>query len=186
MFSFAPVGLSSSNDCVSAFAVILHRPLCYTVYPSLLTYQFTRVEGSTSPIQGSSSSRSSKEDWSIREKRKKNKEPPQKDGDQYKSLLERLGHERRSRKRHHSTASRNARFLLLFLYYYFYSYSFTHHFLFDLSRRLSLLLYRIALISVIPGQLSVDSRTHVQCSRLPPLFINSGLVSTPKSLQSRR
>jgi hypothetical protein len=26
----------------------------------------------------------------------------------------------------------------------------------------------------------------VQCSRLPPLFINSGLVSTPKSLQSRR
>lgn len=78
MFSFAPVGLSSSNDCVSAFAVILHRPLCYTVYPSLLTYQFTRVEGSTSPIQGSSSSRSSKEDRSIREKRKKNKEPPKK------------------------------------------------------------------------------------------------------------
>jgi hypothetical protein len=26
----------------------------------------------------------------------------------------------------------------------------------------------------------------VQCSRLPPLFINSGLVSTAKSLQSRR
>ena len=119
-------------------------------------------------------------------KEKKTRSPPKKDGDQYKSLLERLGHERRSRKRHHSTASRNARFLLLFLYYYFYSYSFTHHFLFDLSRRLSLLLYRIALISVIPGQLSVDSRTHVQCSRLPPLFINSGLVSTPKSLQSRR
>jgi hypothetical protein len=77
MFSFAPVGLSSSNDCVSAFTIILHRPLCSTVYPSL-TYQFTRVEGSTSPIQGTSSSRSSKEDRSIREKRKKNKEPPKK------------------------------------------------------------------------------------------------------------
>jgi hypothetical protein len=45
--------------------------------------------------------------------------------------------------------------------------SFTHHFLFDLSRRLSsLLLYRIALISVIPRQLSgIDSCTHM-CSNL--------------------
>ncbi len=37
-----------SNDCVCQHSPLLHRPLL--VYPSL-TYQFTRVEG-TSPIQG--------------------------------------------------------------------------------------------------------------------------------------
>jgi hypothetical protein len=124
------------------------------------------VEGSTSPIQEQQLIQE-QQGGSKHQRKKQGGQERKKDGDQYKSLLERLGHERRSRKRHHSTASRTARFLLLFFFIIILILSFTHHFLFDLSRRLSsLLLYRITLISVIPRQLSgIDSCTHM-CNNL--------------------